>query len=242
MAEIKAEHRSEGRSRDDRYADDERYTDDRGRRRRSARRDVRALTGSSLDVTREAARLARAYTEANAEIWIGATRVVGGLVGDLTDALIGNYSDNYDDDDYDDYDDYDDDRAGGRSTEVEYRAGRGGTRASASYESDRRGPRRGVRGVRGPTRDIARSVSDAIRESARVAQRSADRFTRVYEDRNPRSEEESLAQEEYGPEPGEGRGRSRRQEGGQGSHILNDKGQPIEASKSSIEIKTEKKS
>jgi hypothetical protein len=239
MAEIKAEHRSESRSRDDRYEDDERYTDDRGRRRRSARRDVRALTGSSLDVTREATRLARAYTEANAEIWIGATRVVGGLLGDLTDALIGNYAaDDYDDDDYDD--DYEDDRGGGRSTEVEFRSGRGGARAS--YESDRRGPRRGVRGVRGPTRDIARSVSDAIRESARVAQRSADRFTRVYEDRNPRSEEESLAQEEYGPEPGEGRGRSRRQEGGQGSHILNDKGQPIEASKSSIEIKTEKKS
>uniref|UniRef100_B0SZY9 Uncharacterized protein n=1 Tax=Caulobacter sp. (strain K31) TaxID=366602 RepID=B0SZY9_CAUSK len=137
-----------------------RYADDRGRYS-----DDRDYVSGSADVARDLTRLAFAWTQAGAHALFDTVGVVNNLAADVTDSVIDSLAPSRTDDRDGDEDGDEDDR---RSS----RARRG--RSASARRSSRRGP---------PVLDqVNSSVSRAIRDAADVISRTADDFTRAYDE------------------------------------------------------------
>ena len=130
--------------------------------RRSASRarysDDRDYVSGSADVARDLTRLAFAWTQAGAHALFDTVSVVNNLAADVTDSVIDSLAPGRDEDG-----DGDDDSP---------RASK--SRSADSRRSYRRGP---------PVLDqVNNSVSRALRDAADVISRTADDFTRAYDD------------------------------------------------------------
>ena len=116
--------------------------------------DDRDYVSGSADVARDLTRLAFAWTQAGAHALFDTVGVVNNLAADVTDSVI-------------------DSLAPGRDEDED-----GDTRASASSARGRSSRRRGP-----PVLDqVNNSVSRALRDAADVISRTADDFTRAYDD------------------------------------------------------------
>lgn len=124
--------------------------------RRSASRgrysDDRDYVSGSADVARDLTRLAFAWTQAGAHALFDTVSVVNNLAADVTDSVIDSLAPGRDDEDDDD------------------------ARASSARgrSSRRRGP--------AVLDQVNNSVSRALRDAADVISRTADDFTRAYDD------------------------------------------------------------
>jgi len=151
----------------------------RGSQRASASRGVRSATQNAAGAARDGGRLVRALAEANTEMWVGTTRVLGNLLADLTESVLGRGGRSDDEDDLDHEDNSDEPAAGRRSRDFTDDVGRE---------------------TRSQVRDLSNSLADAVEDSARVVSRSAERFSNVYQaaDRSPEGREDAkVAHDEH---------------------------------------------
>lgn len=122
--------------------------------------DDRDYVSGSADVARDLTRLAFAWTQAGAHALFDTVSVVNNLAADVTDSVIDSLAPGRDEDENGDDDSRSSRTAKGRSAD--------------SRRSYRRGP---------PVLDqVNNSVSRALRDAADVISRTADDFTRAYDD------------------------------------------------------------
>jgi hypothetical protein len=111
-----------------------------------------------VQVTRDVERLAYAWTRANTEMLFGATQVLGDLILNLADSLYGQSTGRY---------------------EEEVDTNRHVRHEESSYEPSRARRRSSRRAD--VFEDFSNDLSEAVRNTADVFARSADNFSRVFE-------------------------------------------------------------